>query len=105
MLRLGSIAETRPRQRDLRGTVATIVGPRFQHRQIGRVLAPGERGVDGRRGIEHAQRGTLGIEELNAVPGLILRADRDREQTALVLPGKLRDVAEGGVAAACELAA
>ena len=34
--------------------------------------------VDRRRGIEHAQRSALGIEELDAVAGLVVGADRER---------------------------
>ncbi len=93
-----------PRDRHVRGPFAFGVGLGPQHHEVGRFLPPHQADVCGRRRVEHTQRRRRGIEDLHAVAGLVLGADRDREQRPLVLPRELRHVAEGRVSSRRQLA-
>jgi len=89
----------RPRERHVRWTIVAIVCPAAQHREVRGRFPPREAVVCRRRRIEDAKRAGLGVEQLDAVPGLVLGRDRNGQQAAFVLPREFGDVAEGGVAA------
>ena len=97
-------AQLPPRQNRMGGAIVVVIGCPAEDRQVVGFLAPRQACVDGGGGIEHAQRSALGIEELDAIAGLVVGADRERQQLALVLPHELGHVAECRVAACCQLA-
>ncbi len=97
--------DRRPHQHDLRRAVVLVIALRLEHEQIGRVSAPGQRRVVGRRRFQHAQHRGRRIVDLDAVAGLAVRADDHRQQPSGVrrLPGVFRHVAEGQVRAGREV--
>jgi hypothetical protein len=97
-------AKLRPGQQDLRRAVLTLVGLGPEDGQIGRVLPPGEVGVDRGRRIEDAQGGRRRIKDVHAVSRLALGADDHRQEVGAfgILPDELGDVAEGRVPAVGE---
>ena len=97
------LAERRPGEEHLRRPFVAVVGRAAQDGQVVGVLAPGEAAIDRGCRVEDPQRSRFGVVELDAVPGLVVGADGEREQGALLLPGELGHVAERRVLAGCEM--
>ena len=92
-----------PGEDGVRRAVVPIVGRAPEDGQIVCVLAPRQPRINRLCRVEHAERAGVGIEELNPVTSLVLRADREREESALVLPRELGHVPERRVSSRFEL--
>ncbi len=102
LFRSGGSCST-PGQHRVRGVGERAVRLAAHGREIGRVRAPRETGVDRVARVEGLDRPRSRVEHLDTVPGAAVDVDRHGEHRAVFAPRGLRDVAERQLGARLEV--